>query len=433
MEDYTYLLEMLDAEDAIGGLDSNYSLDDFLRVSMDYQQEDHWFSATEETCLILFFVFFMILGLVGNGLVCFIIISKGSRQSSRNWYILNLALSDILTCVLCKPLTLVRLMLKNWPLGTVLCKLVPSLQTLYVFVSTLTLVALAVDRYRAVMCTHHYHHRGVFLVTPCYCLGVIWLASIAMALPIFLVHRLEEVWGFGGYVLYTVCLEQWHSQSSLTVYTVFVLLLQYLSPLSAIVTLHLLIGKFLRMRIEAGGSSRMPDPQLRRKRKRHRKNMWMLISMAVAFAVAWLPLHLANALASFDYQIFQRTNFPLIHASSMLVAFSSVCLNPVIYGLLNSNFRRDLRRLLCRRCLNGYSGGGSSGGGFSHGGGSSAASCRRWSAFYRRRSSSGGGGGTRATERCGLISSSVAAGLSEFSQSAVVSVMLRGSDGITYL
>nr|KAG5708340.1 hypothetical protein BaRGS_034371 [Batillaria attramentaria] len=339
--DYAYLLEMLDT-DGVAPIPENYSWEDFLEVSMDYQQDDHWFQKKEELFLICTFVVFMLLGLVGNGIVCLIVVRKGPRQSSRNWYILNLAISDILTCAVCKPMTVVRLVLKNWPLGAAMCKVVPSLQTLYVFVSTLTLVALAVDRYRAVMCHGNYSRLPA---TPCYCLGLIWVLSVAIATPVFVVHRLEDVKGFGGYVLYTVCMEQWESQSSLTVYTVFVLLLQYLSPLAAIVILHFLIGHFLRMRIEAGGSVRMQDPQLRRKRRRHRKNVCLLVSMAGAFAVAWLPLHIVNALASIDYQIFQDTNFPLIHAVCLLVAFSSVCLNPIIYGLLNSNFRRDLRRL----------------------------------------------------------------------------------------
>ncbi|XP_076461516.1 prolactin-releasing peptide receptor-like [Babylonia areolata] len=376
LDDYTYLLEMLDVDD-YSGHHSNYSLEDFLRVAMDYEQEDHWFQPSEELCFILLFVFFIVLGLVGNGLVCFIIIRKGRRQSSRNWYILNLAVSDILTCLLCKPPTLVRLMLKNWPLGGALCKLVPSLQTVYVFVSTFTLVALAVDRYRAVMCPGQYSRVHV---SPIYCLLLIWLLSMAIALPIFLVHRLEEVKGFGGYVLYTVCLEQWHSQTSLTVYTIFVLLLQYLSPLAAIVTLHLLIGNFLRLRIEAEGTARLPECQWQRKRQRHRKNMCLLTSMAASFAVSWLPLHVVNALASIDYLIFKNSNFPLIHAACMLLAFSSVCLNPVIYGLLNSNFRRDLQRMCVWRRR-------------------SAPPCRHFCGHFPRK-------GSRHTEQCGLISAS---------------------------
>lgn len=248
-DDYAYLLEMLDAEE-ISSMHGNYSLEDFLRVTMDYEQEDHWFQTSEELCFILLFVFFSVMGLVGNGLVCFIIIRKGCRQSSRNWYILNLALSDIFTCVLCKPLTLVRLVLKTWPLGSVMCRVVPSLQTVYVFVSTLTLVALAVDRYSAVMCNGRYSR---LVLSPRYRLLLIWVVSVSIAVPIFVVHRLEEVKAFGGYVLYTVCLEQWNSQTSLTIYSIFVLLLHYLSPLTAILILHLLIGNFLHMRIGGGG------------------------------------------------------------------------------------------------------------------------------------------------------------------------------------
>ena len=109
--------------------------------------------------------------------------------------------------------------------------------------------------------------------------------------------------GFMGDVLYTVCLEQWPSQAALTAYTVCVVLLQYLSPLAAILTLHLLIANFLRMRIVSEGCARLPEAQWRRKRRRHRKNLCLLTSMAASFAVAWLPLHIVNALASIDYMV----------------------------------------------------------------------------------------------------------------------------------
>lgn len=287
----SYLLEMLDA----GGLESkNFSINDFLKVYLEYSQNDHWFSQSREMSLISSFVVLIVLGIVSNGLVCFIIVRNGIRKSSRNLYIMNLAISDILTCVLCKPLSVVRLVLKNWTLGEALCRLVPSLQTVYVFVSTLTLVALAVDRYRAI--TNNGNSIRSRLL-PCYGLAFIWIVSVAIAAPLFAVHHVEEVKGFNGYVMYNLCLEQWRSPVSLTIYTVIVLLLQYLSPLLAIVILHLLIGSFLRMHI-TDGPYRLPDLHLRRKRCRHRKNMILLTSMAAAFAVAWLPLNLVNTLAT---------------------------------------------------------------------------------------------------------------------------------------
>lgn len=64
-------------------------------------------------------------------------------------------------------------------------------------------------------------------------------------------------------------------------------------------------------------------------------------------------------------QVFQGIDFPFIHALCILVSFTSVCINPVIYGLLNTNFKRDLRGI-CKppeprcsptycRCLRGNS------------------------------------------------------------------------------
>lgn len=274
----------------------NYTRDDLLRVSLEYKLNDHWLPKTEELCLSLAFGIFMFMGLLGNGIVCVVIIRKGSKQSRRNWYILNLSVSDTLTCILCKPMTLIRIILKNWPVGEFLCRFVPFLQTTYVFVSTFTLVALAIDRYHSIVirgnCTRI--HFTVWRSLP-----LIWILSISMATPIFVVHRLHEVKLFDDYVLYTICLEQWRSQLSLTVYTICILMTQYLSPLIAIVILHLLIGRFLRMRVAARCSYRLR--QLRK--MRHRKNICILGSMAGAFAVTWLPLHVVNALASLDHRV----------------------------------------------------------------------------------------------------------------------------------
>jgi len=35
------------------------------------------------------------------------------------------------------------------------------------------------------------------------------------------------------------------------------------------------------------------------------------------------------------------------------VALGSACANPVLYGWLNDNFRREFVAVLCRRCLPG--------------------------------------------------------------------------------
>ena len=43
----------------------------------------------------------------------------------------------------------------------------------------------------------------------------------------------------------------------------------------------------------------------------------------------------------------------LIFAVCHIVALGSACANPVLYGWLNDNFRREFVAVLCRRCVSG--------------------------------------------------------------------------------
>lgn len=60
-----------------------------------------------------FFVFAV--GMVGNALVCYVVVRNKHMQTVTNVFIMNLALSDILLCVLGIPFTVLYLItLQNW-------------------------------------------------------------------------------------------------------------------------------------------------------------------------------------------------------------------------------------------------------------------------------------------------------------------------------
>ena len=328
------MLELLD----VGG-HYNFSLEEFMNVADQFSSDNRWFSSQVELIIISIFSLLIVVGLICNGAVFYIIVRKGCRQSSRNWYILNMAGSDILTCAVCMPLTVVRLIMKNWVLGQALCKMVTSLQCVYLCVSTFTLVALAGDRYCAIV---YNKHQANFRRCVCVLICLIWLSSFLISLPIVIVHDIEHVVSFNGNVIWSLCLEKWESETLVTVYNTLLLLLQYLSPLIAIVVIHVFIVRFLRRRFQ---SCCVDDANIRRKRRRHQKNIFLLSSMAISFGVAWFPLHAINGMASLDHTLFTGMPFPQIHAACVILGYSSVCLNPVIYGLLNSNFRRDLLKM----------------------------------------------------------------------------------------
>uniref|UniRef100_A0A7I4Y0A4 G_PROTEIN_RECEP_F1_2 domain-containing protein n=1 Tax=Haemonchus contortus TaxID=6289 RepID=A0A7I4Y0A4_HAECO len=99
---------------------------------------------------VIFFCVFT-LSLMGNFLVIFTILSKTHRtRSITNFYLLNLAVADLLRSVVCMPLTLLSELTRCWLLGRMMCKTVAFLQPVGVCASAYTLAVIAVERYYAI-------------------------------------------------------------------------------------------------------------------------------------------------------------------------------------------------------------------------------------------------------------------------------------------
>lgn len=76
--------------------------------------------AIDDTSLIILMIAYAILivfGVTGNGLVCAVVARKPTMRTGRNVYIINLAVSDLLLCLITMPFSLVEISVKFWPLG----------------------------------------------------------------------------------------------------------------------------------------------------------------------------------------------------------------------------------------------------------------------------------------------------------------------------
>lgn len=86
----------------------------------------------------------------------------------------------------------------------------------------------------------------------------------------------------------------------------------------------------------------------------------MLVSVSLVFGLSWLPLNLLNVISDFS-PLFSHDDqlFRIVFAVCHLIGCSSACSNPILYGFLNENFRKEMhqvytqhwralwRRLLC--------------------------------------------------------------------------------------
>jgi len=131
-------------------------------------------------CLLYAVVF--ILGLTGNLKVIYVVATRRLvRTSCRNVLIGNLAAADVLLCLLAVPFTPLSGLLRTWPFGDALCHAVPMALGVGVYVSTLTVLAIAVDRYFVIV------KQFQLRMTPSLCLliiVIIWVISVAVSTPL---------------------------------------------------------------------------------------------------------------------------------------------------------------------------------------------------------------------------------------------------------
>jgi len=126
----------------------------------------------------------------------FLVVTAAARQpllrTPRNAFIINLAVSDFLLCLVTMPLTLVEIVNDHWPLGdsVVSCKVSGGLQAVSVFVSTISITAIALDRYQLIV----YPTRDVVKrIGAAAGLIFIWIMGFLLALPIFLFRTLKHL------------------------------------------------------------------------------------------------------------------------------------------------------------------------------------------------------------------------------------------------
>ena len=83
---------------------------------------------------------------IGNLLLCYIIYRFRRMRSTTNLLIGNLAFSDFLVAVIVAPFNFYYYMNQDWPFGKAMCVTVAYLKAVSLYVSTNSLLVIAIDR-----------------------------------------------------------------------------------------------------------------------------------------------------------------------------------------------------------------------------------------------------------------------------------------------
>ncbi|XP_055626043.1 neuropeptide Y receptor type 2 [Toxorhynchites rutilus septentrionalis] len=297
-------------------------------------------------CLLYSSIF--ILGIFGNVLVCYVVFRNKAMQSVTNLFITNLALSDILLCVLAVPFTPSYTFLGRWVFGKLICHTVPLAQGCSVYISTLTLTSIAIDRFFVIIYPFHPRMKLSTCIT---IIVLIWTFALLVTLPYGLYMRLHD--DINGTMLNQTlqedrlfyCEELWPSENMRKVFSIATSILQFVLPFIIMAFCYICVSIKLndRARTKPGSKTTRREEAERDRKKRTNR---MLIAMVAIFGISWLPLNLVNMCNDFYSDINAWPFYNLLFFIAHLTAMSSTCYNPFLYAWLNENFRKEFKQVL---------------------------------------------------------------------------------------
>lgn len=274
------------------------------------------------------------LGIVGNVFVA-IALKRKRRKNANDWFILNLTISDLLFIV--SLASDIHVELASSPYNIVFCKALRPLSTVLFSASIFTMTAMALERYHVITKPFHLKMepgRARLVI------GVIWVVSVALAVPLPIVTTagLNE------------CVEDgWPAHIYSRIYTVALVVLQYLLPLTIITGGYIGIAIYLW---KERASKRMlnirGDHATRSARRDNIQALKAVLTVVIVFAVCMLPSQLAWLLWEFGRETHQEMANEFLKSSPITVYVQS-CANPVIYGTFVAYVRQEFKALV-KKC-----------------------------------------------------------------------------------
>lgn len=84
------------------------------RCIVSHDSESAWFSTEFQATLHFMYITILLIAIFGNGIVCFIVCQSSRMQTVTNYFIANLALSDMLMAMFCIPFSFISLFVLQW-------------------------------------------------------------------------------------------------------------------------------------------------------------------------------------------------------------------------------------------------------------------------------------------------------------------------------
>uniref|UniRef100_A0A8C3EZ97 Substance-K receptor n=1 Tax=Chrysemys picta bellii TaxID=8478 RepID=A0A8C3EZ97_CHRPI len=267
--------------------------------------------------------------IIGNVIVSWIIVAHKRMRTVTNYFIVNLALSDLLIAAFNTLFNFIYASHNVWYFGKEFCRFQNFFPITAMFVSIYSMTAIAPK---------------LSAVSTKVMKGIIWLVAFGLAFPQCFYAEIMIDNGM------TKCIVAWpddvdgrDGNGGYIVYQIIVIALIYLLPLIVIFVAYSIIGITLWSSTVPGDHTNRIYYHRQVTAKKRLEFVRTIVIVVITFAVCWLPYHLYFILGSFREEIYQQKYIQQVYLAVFLLAMSSTMYNPVIYCYLNQRFRSGFR------------------------------------------------------------------------------------------
>ncbi|XP_047391055.1 melatonin-related receptor [Sciurus carolinensis] len=266
----------------------------------------------------------IVVDLIGNSMVILAVTKNKKLRNSGNIFVVSLSVADMLVAIYPYPLMLHAMSIGGWDLSQLQCQMVGFVTGLSVVGSIFNIVAIAINRY-CYIC-HSLQYERIFSVrNTCIYLVVTWIMTVLAVLPNMYIGTIEY-----DPRTYT-CIFNYLNNP---VFAVTIVCIHFVLPLLIVGFCYIRIWtKVLAARDPAGQN---PDNQLAEVR-----NFLTMFVIFLLFAVCWCPINVLTVLVAVSPKEMAGKIPNWLYLAAYFIAYFNSCLNAVIYGLLNENFRRE--------------------------------------------------------------------------------------------
>ncbi|XP_060799344.1 melatonin receptor type 1B-A [Neoarius graeffei] len=272
---------------------------------------------------------------LGNTLVIVSVLRNRKLRNAGNAFVVSLALADLLVVCYPYPLVLHALLHSGWLPGETECKISGFLMGASVIGSVFNITAIALNRY-CFICHARTYAKVYGRVGTLALITLVWALTGVAILPNLALGSLTY-----DPRVYSCTF----SQTASAGYTFAVVFVHFLFPIVIVTFCYARIWMLvLNVRRRVSSETR---PRLRPSEVRHFLTMFVVF---VLFAVCWAPLNLIGLAVAVDPPKVAPLIPDWLFVVSYFMAYFNSCLNAVVYGLLNQNFRREYRCILMSLC-----------------------------------------------------------------------------------